>query len=343
MKSKKWFLKEGNAFHMKDYLDEYIVVTRLIHRPQGASIYELASALDKTTRAIYTILNQLETMKFPIWTDSDPNNLRIVRYHADSTFMQSLPTLEFTDADKAVFNYLIDCSRNSPAMEIQARQLFYKLKIMASERGSIIENKQKKPLAIISSSTVVKKIDNKKTSKIIPGIVSAIEKNQWITFDYYNIYKKQSYGFTVYPIVIFVDKGDYYLYAFNKYEELRMLAIERINNIISVDNANIPSKKIDVKKLLEDPFGTIYDSEPFKVKFLIDDEATLFVLQKKWPDSVKITEQEDGSIIFEAETHSIYDCKAWIMQRAANVTVLEPEWLIDDIKYSLQVGLALYQ
>ncbi len=47
---------------MKDYLDEYIVVTRLLHRDRGATIYELAEALGKTTRAVYIILNGIPNL-----------------------------------------------------------------------------------------------------------------------------------------------------------------------------------------------------------------------------------------------------------------------------------------
>ena len=165
------FRKNAILFHMKDYLDEYIVATRLIHRSQGASVYELAEALNKTTRAVYLILNQLEAMSFPIWTDQDPENPKIVRYHADSTFMRSLPSMDFTDDDKAVFNYLMDSANNTPGLEVQARHLFTKLKLMASERGALMENGLRKPLSIVSSASVVKKIDNKKAAKIISAIL----------------------------------------------------------------------------------------------------------------------------------------------------------------------------
>lgn len=328
---------------MKDYLDEYIVVTRLIHRAQGANIYELADALGKTTRAVYMIINQLETMRFPIWTDQDPDNPKIVRYHADSTFMEKLPSMDFSEEDKAVFNYLVDNANSTPGMEIQARHLFTKLKLMASERGALLENNSKKPLSIVSSTSVVKKIDNKKASKIISTILDAISKKHWITLDYYNIWTENSYKFTIYPIVLFVDQGDYYLYAFNKKEELRILAVERIKevNYYSCELA-LPAKNVDVKALLEDPFGIVYDTEPFSVKLHIDEWEGMYVKQKKWPDVVVIKEQEDGSISFEAITHSYYNCKKWILGRTPHVTVIEPQWLADDIKETLQTGLLLY-
>ena len=81
---------------MKDYLDEYIIATRLIHRDRGASIEELSEALGKTPRAVFSILNQLDSMMFPIYDMPDPDNPKKKRYHADKTFAEYLPSLDIT-------------------------------------------------------------------------------------------------------------------------------------------------------------------------------------------------------------------------------------------------------
>lgn len=327
---------------MDECLDEYIVVTRLIQSPKGATVYELAEALGKTTRAVYMIIEKLNSMYFPLWTEPDPDNPKMVRYHADSSFAEYLPSLNFSDVDKAVFNYLLDSSDKTPAMEAQARHLFTKIRLMASERGALLENNNGKKPLIISSPTFAKKTDNKKAAKIIASVIDSIAKKQWVTFDYHNIYTGINYKFTIFPLVLFVDQGNYYLYAFNKNEQLRMLAVERINEVVSCSDGVVPAAKVNVKALLEDPFGIIYDTEPFRVKLHIDEDEAMFVVQKKWPESVTITKQDNGSIIFETTTHSYFDCKSWIMQRAASLTVLEPDWLIDDIKETLQQGLKRY-
>ena len=40
------------------------------------------------------------------------------------------------------------------------------------------------------------------------------------------------------------------------------------------------------------------------LKLLIDKDEAIYVKEKKWPESVKITDNSDGSIIFVAETRS---------------------------------------
>ena len=161
---------------MKDYLDEYIVATRLIYRPQGATVKELSKALGKTERAIFTILAQLDSMYFPLEPIQDPENPKQLRYTAKKTFAEYLPDLEFTENDKAVFNYLINNAPNTPTIESDARRLFYKLKLMASERGALIENGYNKPSPIVSALSIQKYIDTKKGTKATTILLDIIKR-----------------------------------------------------------------------------------------------------------------------------------------------------------------------
>ncbi len=78
------------------------------------------------------------------------------------------------------------------------------------------------------------------------------------------------------------------------------------------------------------------------MKFLIDADEAVYVKEKKWPASVTITDNSDGSIIFEAETHSYYDCRKWVLERIMSLTVLEPEWLKADVIETIQYALKRY-
>ena len=227
---------------MKDYLDEYIIATRLIHREKGASIEELAEALGKTPRAVFSILNQLDSMMFPIYDMPDPENPKRKRYHADKTFAEYLPNLEFSDDDKAVFNYLLNASDSVPAMEIGARRLFYKLKLMAAERGSLIENGNRKPVLIVNMKTMNKAVDNKKLNRLTSEILRVIKDKKWVTLQYRNVGRAEYYSYSVFPLLIFIHKGDSYAYVKNRFNRLRVIALERIERVESVYDDAIPEK-----------------------------------------------------------------------------------------------------
>ena len=324
---------------MKDYLDEYIVATRLIYRPEGASVEELAAALDKTPRAVFSILNQLDNM-FPLYTDPDPENPKKLRYKADKTFAEYLPDLEFTDNDKAVFNYLISNAPNTPALEKDSGRLFTKLKIMAAERGALIEAGYNKPVPIVNVKTIHKQVNRKTSDILIEKLLSVIKSHKWMDITYKSMKSDEYHPYSkLYPILIFVWHGDTYVYVINRNEGLRMLALERFRSIDRIYEDKTPDKEFNTTELLSDPFGIMYDTEPFIVKIWISNAETAYEKQKEWPDSVSFEDNKDGSSIMTAKTHDLFDCRRWILARIPEAKVLEPQWLREDIRETIKSAL----
>ena len=324
---------------MKDYLDEYIVATRLIYRPQGATVEELADALDKTPRAVFSILNQLDNM-FPLYTEPDPENPKKLRYKADNTFAEYLPDLNFSENDKAVFNYLISNVPNSPALEKEAGRLFTKLKLMAAERGALIEAGYNKPIPIIGAKTIHKQVNRKATDQMTEKLLSIISNRQWMDITYMTMNAGEYHPYyRLFPIVLFVWHGDTYVYALNRHEALRMLALERFKSIDKVYEDKIPEKKYDIDSLLSDPFGIMYDTDPFEVKLQLSQMEATYEKQKEWPESVSFVDCEDGTSMMKAKTHDLFDCRRWILARIPSVKVIEPLWLKEDIRKTIEKAL----
>lgn len=325
---------------MKDYLDEYIVATRLIYRREGASIDELASALGKTPRAVYNIINQLDAIMFPIWDEQDPENPKKKRYHADKALAEYLPDLAFSEEDKAVYNYLVDGSENTPGMDVNARRFLTKIKLMAAERGFLLETGKRTTIPIVSARMVNKKIDSKETGRVTKALIDAIAKKQWVTLSYRNFRTGQTFTYHVYPVVLFVQNGDTYLSAINEHEQLRTLAIERILDVSSCDMTEAPKTSVDIDAFLGDPFGAFVDSDPFTVRLLLDDEQADYETEKNWPECVSFDKTEEGTVM-TAKTGCAFHCMRWILERTPHVIVLEPEWLKEKAIEALREGLEM--
>lgn len=326
---------------MKNYLDEYIIATRLIHRDGGATIEELSEALDKTPRAVFSILNQLDSMMFPIYDMPDPDNPKKKRYHADRAFVEYLPSLDFSDEEKAVFNYMINASDSVPGIEIDARRLFNKLKLMAAERGALIENGQRKPVLIVNTKTLRKNTDNKKLSTVTSELLKVIKEKKWVTLEYRNAGGKRTFSYSVFPLIIFIHKGDSYAYVKNRFNGLRVIALERIEKIERIFEGEILPDDTDVVKLLDDPFGFICDIDETEVTVEIDADQAPFEKAINWPESTTLEEKEDGILVMKTRTHSYFDLKRWILERTPHVKVLSPEWVRKDINETLAAGLKL--
>lgn len=55
-----------------------------------------------------------------------------------------------------------------------------------------------------------------------------------------------------------------------------------------------------------------------------------------------ITDQEDGSVIFEAKVAGTVEIKIWVMGWGAKANVLEPESLRNEIRSEIQSLINLY-
>lgn len=323
-------------------VDNYIIVSRLMSRSNGTTVKEMANALNVSERQVYNILEQ---MYFILYYEQykDPENARITRYKAlgDSPKL-NLPELELSDDEIAVFNQLRENAELSPALRQTAETMFEKLQLMASERGKKIQVGDNSRRLILNAHTISKSVGTKNTTKAIQTILDIIKKHQWMNLTYRKMDASAPHPYNnLYPLQIFVANGDVYVYVLNYKKELRMLALERIDKITPYDG-EIVEQFYDFRALLSDPFGIILEEkEPYTVKLLINEDEGRYIKQKEWPDSVKITDNDDGSIIFEAETRTHYDCVTWIQARIDRIKILEPEWLRQEVMDNLRKAMEL--
>lgn len=323
-------------------VDNYLIVSRLMSRSNGTTIKEMANALKVSDRQVYNILEQ---MYFVLYFEqyNDPENPRVTRYRSlgDSPKL-NLPELKLTDEELAVFNQIKENAELSPALRQTAETMFEKLQLMASERGKKIQVGDNTRRLILNAQTISKSVGTKNTTKAIHTILDIINKRQWMNITYRTMKASAPHPYkNLYPLQLFVANGDVYVYVLNYKKELRMLAIERIDYITPFDGEKV-EQFYDFRRLLSDPFGIIIEEEePYTVKLLIDESEGRYIKQKEWPDSVIITDNEDGSIIFEAETRTHYDCVTWIQAKIDRIKILEPAWLRDEILNNLNQGLFL--
>lgn len=330
---------------MSDHLPEYIVMTRLICRSQGATIYEMARSLGKDVKTARNRLREL-TFMFPLYSEPDPDNGKILRYKILSYSRADfyLPDMTFTEEDAAVFKMLMGSADMTPALEIQAKRLFNKLALMASERGALIKYGANEPVPIINAQTVLaKNVENKDLSKKINLLLKSIADMTWLELTYHKITPDSTYNTAFYPLLVFISHRNPYVYGYNKEEEIRMLAVDRIMKINGSHLGSKPSCNMALlKDLLSDPFGISCETEPYQVKLLIDPYQAPYEKEKKWPSGKVSFQDVDEGTIMTATTRTKFDVQRYILKRTPHITVLEPEWLAKETCKKLHEGASRY-
>ena len=86
-------------------------------------------------------------------------------------------------------------------------------------------------------------------------------------------------------------------------------------------------------------FG-IQVGDVFPVKLHFAPEVTGYVYDRQWSSRQKCTLQEDGSLILDLDVQSDVEAVAWILSFGAQVKVLEPEWLRDEVRAEVEKILA---
>ena len=330
---------------MSDHLPEYIVMTRLVCRPQGATIYEMARSLGKDVKTARNRLREL-TFMFPLYSEPDPENGKILRYkilsYSKADFY--LPDMTFTDEDAAVFKMLSGSTDTTPALELQAKRLFNKLTLMASERGALIKYGANEPVPIINAQTILaKSVENKKLNRKINTLLKSIADKTWLELTYHRITPNSTYDTEFFPLMVFISHRNPYVYGYNKKEEIRMLAVDRIVDIKASHKGSTPSCDMALlKDLLSDPFGISCESEPYEIKLLIDPFQAPYEKEKQWPKGkVSFKDTAEGTIM-TAITRTKFDVQRYVLKRTPYITVLEPDWLKESILGKLHSGIAMY-
>ena len=331
---------------MSDHLPEYIVMTRLICRPQGATIYEMARSLGKDVKTARNRLREL-TFMFPLYSEPDPDNGKILRYkilsYSKADFY--LPDMTFTDEDAAVFKMLSGNTDNTPALELQAKRLFNKLTLMASERGALIKYGANEPVPITNAKTVLaKNVENKKLNRTINTLLKSIADKTWLELTYHRITPESTYNTEFFPLMVFISHRNPYVYGYNKKEEIRMLAVDRIVAISGSHEGSTPSCDMALlKDLLSDPFGISCESEPYEVRLLIAPSQAPYEKEKQWPKGKVIFRDTEEGTIMTATTRTRFDVQRYILKRTPYIKVLSPEWLRDSTLDLLQRGIDSYR
>lgn len=342
--------------------DKYIVMTKLLSRPEGASIAEMQEALRCSSRNVSDVLNQMyflltiekfETYEDVIGTDKDRTitQKRVIKFRSRGQSPDlRFPEFHFTDEELAVFDQIQGNSNLTPALRESASKLFDKFELLAAERGRRIQIGDVSRRLILNAGTINKAvIDSKKAENTIAAILDMIKNQQCMNLIFRKMGQDGPVPFMhVYPVQIFVSNGDTYVWVLNSKKALRMLAIERIEEMDAIPISDEEKREFakakasyNFEKLLSDPFGIMLEKdEPYTVKLWINPWETKFLSAKNWPETVKFTFNPDGSSIFETETRTHYECVAWIQARVDRVKILEPKWLRDEVMDNLKKAIA---
>ena len=308
-------------------------IVKLMSKDGGASLSEMSKATGIDRWSISDMIDNLEAMNLDgkglgITQFPDPNDKRKTIYQVDrsSLWTLTLPGLSLSDDEGILLALMMNQSQQTPVLKDAAQGLKIKLSWFKSPFPYQIYN--------VNATEKIVSEDAKETVAII---LKAIQKDKCLSFTYDNAGHSKLAKRDVMPLYMFAYDGGLYLNA-QKLEdgELRTYALERMQDLPQVIKVKKKPTPLPYDGRLEDPFGPFCEVEPFTFSVTFDSWQGWYNMQKRWPDSISVKKNPDGTCTFTATTRGLHVVKKWILGQCKNVKKIEPDWLKDSILKDLK-------
>ncbi len=317
----------------------------LLASPQGITIDDLAEKLEIDRRSVYRIINIVEQLGFPIydkrvWFD------RRKRWSLLESYLKKLPNMSLPDVNLALSEIIaLHMLKGKGGIfrgtEIEGyiRRAFDKLEMFVPKEtfGKIDQIKA----LFLSPSKKAKDYSGK--DKIIEMITQAMLQKKTCRIQYHSFSSNKIKSFLIDPLHFFEHQGGLYLFVnTTEYGHIRILAAERIKEIIPTPATFEYPSNFDPTKDLESSFDIILE-KPIQVKIWFSPDQARYIKERCWSRTQRIEDQKDVSIILWMTSAGRGDIKRWVLSYGGEAKILEPEELRKEIVAELGSALAHYK
>ena len=324
---------------------KFLQAIELLGRPTGATLVELMNGLDLKKRGAYRMLAFLQDeMKLVVHEDAallDGSK----RFYLDQDDVRKagkvkVPNVNLTLSEVIALYFLRGSSSLYQGTDIQkaidkafAKFDYYLPEGFGERLGNIS--------GVFAANTRFAK-DYSDKEEILDDLVTAISKRQLCQVTYHAFSEDQVKTYRIAPLQLFERNGGLYLFAtVVKYGDVRMQAVERIQELKIEDETFVPPKDFDAGKLLSTAFGLTYD-DPIALKVWFSAGSARYVKERKWAEVQSFADQADGSTILEMKTSGWYEVKRWLLSFGTEAKLLEPEALRLDLAAEISAMKDVY-
>jgi len=219
--------------------------------------------------------------------------------------------------DDSLFDYLLSAYHIEGMTELALK---HREKIMLSDAPTGVENVQM--------------------------ILEAIDKKKGIVCDYYSFNKKTKKSHVMIPYFLRTWEQRWYLAAElnNHHHGIAIFALERMDNLSLTEEKMTPTHNITVDEYFDGCFGANHSDEQKPERILIKVYSTQVEYVKALPihESQKEIETTDEWSIFEYRLVPCYNFYQQLLWHREKLEVIEPQYVRDEIKITIQKMLEHY-
>jgi hypothetical protein len=210
---------------MEDHqLTQVLVAARLVSRPQGATMRELARAMGVSERTAYRRKRILEELNYPLYSEERNGELRFY-LNNDIDRMRwwlPLPKVSFSFEDTVLLDYVFAKTAENPALAGSVKDLRRKLAPLVADGGYSVAEKNggagealKVSPVIIHDAPVSKRL-SAKARAFLRELLRAIKETCVCVVGYDSSNSGSARTVRIEPLTIFEHSGGLYAYVFQR-------------------------------------------------------------------------------------------------------------------------------
>lgn len=306
-------------------LQRFLQVARLLARPAGATIEEIAETLGVTRRTVYRDLEALQDCGLPVQDDeaSFPKRWRIREGLLETCRLvlepEELLLLQLVAADLR--------SSSEPGFSEAADSLLAKVRALLPtgqrvKADALRERMVSAPGPQPAAGSGV---------EWLGALLDAIAACESVVLQYRSRSPRGPGPRRVDPQGLVPRRGVLYLLARPEGEAaLRSYRLDRIEAVKGTGERFEPVEAEQLRAHFETRFG-VHGGEAEPVEIWFDEEAAEFVREREWHASQRLEEREDGGVVLSLVVSGLVEVKSWVQSFGASATLLSPRWLADEI------------
>jgi predicted DNA-binding transcriptional regulator YafY len=293
------------------------------------SLTELAESLDCSKQTILRLVNALGPL-VPV-EESRQGNRRFYRVRWQGGRPPAIP---LTGVEYRLLEMCHAFARHLLGKEQyeEVRRALLKSQAFVSEPGE----KACEPFAAFRPGS----IDYTPHQATIRKLLEAMEAGKLCKVTYCSLMEQRPKTFYIQPLKLFSHGDTVYLHARRakepgkrykspKYDPL--LAIHRIREVELDERRLDYPTDYDFEKVFQKDFGLIKE-EKFVVKVELSGWAARYVAERIWSPDQRIEDIGEGRIILTFSAASEPEVIGWVLSLADEAKVLEPDWLVEEVK-----------
>jgi predicted DNA-binding transcriptional regulator YafY len=325
---------------------KFIDGIKLLAQPTGTTIEEMMNRLGVSKVSAHRFIRETVQDEFQFHVEKEKSDSGKVRHRINRDYLKRLSEISVVDLnltlDEIVSLYFLKShSKLYVGTQIgnEIKTAFAKLDAFVPDGFS---DRVHKLRAIFTPSSSFSK-DYSDKEKLIKQLTKAMLDQQTSLVEYHSFSDDTVKTFKIDPLTYFERNGGLYVfYRHPTYEDIRILAVERIQQLTPTDDNFAYPADFNPDELLENSFGLYFD-DPVKVKIRFKPDQARYIMERTWAKGEKKKKQKDGSLILEMETSGAWEVKRWVMSFGADAEVIEPATMRQEIVKELSAVLENYR